>query len=79
MSGIVRMRTMALWQALSKASSMGNVPACTSSRSVGEVLRVPVIARVAILCIFCSLCKVFTDLMFFVYLTGLLGGGCTRC
>ena len=74
MSGSVSERTIALWHAFKSASFIGRMPACMSTKSLGDNLKVPVMARAAILCAFCKFRKAATDPMFLVYPTGFVGG-----
>ena len=47
-SGNVRCWMVAPWQALARASSMGSIFTCVSTKSLGVVLSVPIIASTAV-------------------------------
>src|ERR1700678_1541555 len=53
---------------------MGNTPECASTKSFGDVLRVPVMASVAIRWIFWSPRNAPAEPVFLVYPAGLVGG-----
>ena len=64
----------ALWHAFVRASSRGRMLVCTSIKLLGDVLRVPVIARAAVRWIFCKLRRNVTEPEFLIQSSFLLGG-----
>ena len=73
--GRVRERTRAPWQALSRASSIGSMPACMSMKLFGDVLRTPVIASAAMCWAFWKFHRAPAEPMFLVWPGSLDGRG----